>query len=108
MDIKETADVVYLLVSKADHFISVPTGFAPPAPLTKRKKDADKKVVFRRMLMMTPSVSEHVANKLVDHFASLAELQKALSDKKKFPRIRLDDRKSIGKDRVKKLAEYLL
>ena len=58
--------------------------------------------------MIIPSVSEHVANKLVDHFASLAELQKALIDNKKFPRIRLDDRKSIGKARVKKLAEYLL
>jgi hypothetical protein len=34
-------------------------------------------------------------------------LQKALAQKK-FPKIPLDNRRTLGKDRVKKLAAYLL
>ena len=80
---------------------------APPAPLTKRKKDADKKTIFVRQMMLLPSISEKIAVKLYDHFGNLPSLQKALTEKT-FPKIRLDDRQCIGKGRVKKLAAYLL
>lgn len=108
MDVHETAAVVSHLVQKGGaHSPGIPSGMAPPAPLTKRKKDADKKTIFVRQMMIVPSVSENIATKLYDHFGNIPALQKALSAKK-FPKIRLDDRQCIGKGRVKKLATYLL
>ena len=108
MDVDETAAVVQLLVKKGGGPApGIPSGLAPAQPLTKRKKDADKRTIFLRQLMVMPSMSEAVATKLVDHFGSLPSLQKALAQKK-FPKIRLDDRQSVGKARVKKLAALLL
>ena len=107
VDVEETAAVVAQLMRKGGCAPGVPTGAAPPAPLTKRKKDADPKLVFARMLMIIPSVSENVAKKLVEHFGTLPALQKALVEKR-FPKVKLDERQTLGKGRVKKLAQYLL
>ena len=107
-DVRETAQIVQLLVQKGDGLPpGIPTGLAPPRPLTKRKKDAEKKTVLIRMLMIIPSCSENVATKLAEHFGSLSALQKGLAAKK-FPNIQLDGRRTIGKSRVKKLVDYLL
>ena len=65
MDVQETAAVVCHLIQKAGGSPpGVPSGLAPPKPLTKRKKDADKKTVFLRQLMVLPSISEKVAAKI--------------------------------------------
>ena len=108
MDVHETAAIVCQLVQKGGGPPpGVPSGMSPPAPLTKRKKDAEKKTVFVRQLMIIPSFSECVATKVADHFGDLPSLQKALAGKA-FPKIRLDDRQSLGKGRIKKLSTYLL
>jgi len=108
MDVQETAAVVGQLIRKnGGSPPGVPSGLAPAKPLTKRKKDADKKTVFVRQLMVLPSISLKIATKIAEHFGSLAELQKALPEKK-FPKIQLNDRQTLGKGRVKKLALYLL
>ena len=107
VDVSETAAVVEKLMRKGGYTPGVPSGDAPPAPLTKRKKDADPKLVFARMLMIIPSVSENVAKKLVQHFGTLPALQNALAEKR-FPKVKLDERQTLGKGRVKKLAQYLL
>jgi len=57
---------------------------------------------------MIPSISENVSRKLVDTFQNLPALQDALRDKKKFPKIKLDSKRALGKARVDKLASYLL
>ena len=105
---QESAVVVRQLAQKGLNTPGIPTGLAPPAPLTKRKRDADKKTVFSRQLMIIPSISENVATKLVEHFGDMPALQEALSDTKKYPKINLDEKKSLGKERWKKLASYLL
>ena len=108
MDVQESAKVVDLLVEKGGACPSIPSGLAPPKPLTKRKRDADRLTIFKRQLMVVPSISENIAAKLCDHFeGSIPNLQKALGAKK-FPKVRLDDRKCIGPGRVKKLATHFL
>ena len=107
VDEQETAAVVAQLARKGGSTPGVPSGLSPPAPLTKRKKDAEPKVIFARMMMIIPSMSENVAKKLVERFETLPSLQKALAGKR-FPKIKLDERQSLGKNRVKKLARYLL
>ena len=59
------------------------------------------------MMMIIPSMSESVSKKIVEHFGTLPSLQKALAGKR-FPKIKLDERQTFGKGRVKKLARYLL
>ncbi len=61
-----------------------------------------------RQLQCIPTVSENVARKLHDKFGTMAQLQKALLDKKNFPRIQLDNKRSLGKARVETLSAYLL
>jgi ERCC4-type nuclease len=108
MGVQETAAIVGLLVTKGCGLPpGIPSGLAPPRPLTKRKKDAGKKTILIRQLMIIPSCSENVAKKLAEHFGSLSALQKGLTQKT-FPKIQLDARQTIGKSRVKKLGEYLL
>ena len=108
MDVQETAAILGLLVQKGCGLPpGVPSGLAPPRPLTKRKKDAGKKTILIRQLMIIPSCSENVSKKLAEHFGSLSALQKSLASKN-FPKIQLDARQTIGKSRIKKLAEYLL
>ena len=108
-DITETAALVTSLAEKSEYGTSIPTGLAPPCPLTKRKRDADRHTVFKRQLMLLPSISEPIACKLVEHFGTLPALQEALRGKPKdFPRIDLGRGCFFGKARIVKLQEYLL
>ena len=52
----ESASVVRFLVQKGCASPAVPTGIAPPTALTKRKRDADRSLVFMRQLMCIPTV----------------------------------------------------
>ena len=109
IDLEETALVLRGLMVKLEHAPSyaAPTnGLAPP--LSKRKRHEDADVVFLRILMCVPSVSEAVARKLADHFGSLAGLQEALRSTNKFPRIQLSEKTTLGKARVAQLSRYLV
>ena len=107
LDVNETAFVVTQLARKCHAPPGLPTGVQMPAPMTKRKRDADKNLVYLRQLMCIPSVSEGVAKKLQEHFASLPALQEALADLNTFPLIRLNEKTCIGKARLQKLREHL-
>ena len=108
LSVHETAFVVKQLIRKC-HALppGIPNGVQMPAPMTKRKRDADKNLVYLRQLMCIPSVSEGVAKKLQAHFDSLPALQEALVDIDAFPSIRLNEKSCIGKARLLKLREYL-
>ena len=109
IDLEETALVLRGLMAKLEHAPSyaAPTnGLAPP--LSKRKRNEDGNVVFLRVLMCVPSISEAVARKLADHFGSLVDLQEALRSTNKFPRIQLSEKTTLGKERIAKLSKYLL
>jgi len=107
-DVCETALIVEHLAKKCAHGQGIPSGNAPARHLTKRKKDAEPRVVFMRQLMTIPSISEHVSTKLVDHFGTLPELQRALQQPKTFPQIQLHDKTALGQARIQKLARHLL
>ena len=108
LDVYETAFVVKQLIRKCHAPLpGIPNGVQMPAPMTKRKRDADKNLVYLRQLMCIPSVSEGVAKKLQTHFDSLPALQEALADVETFPPIRLTEKSCIGKARLQKLREYL-
>ena len=110
IDLNETAAIVIALCKKAGSTPPcIPTGLSPPIVATsKRKRDSDARTVLVRQLMCMPSISENTAKALADHFGNLPALLKALSDPRKFPRIRLSDRASLGKRRVAILTEYLI
>ena len=109
IDLNETAAIVIALCKKAGSTPGIPTGLSPPIVATsKRKRDSDARTVLVRQLMCVPSISENTARALADHFGSLPALLEALSDPRKFPRIRLSDRASLGKRRVAILTEYLI
>ena len=73
------------------------------------KRDKNSDCVFIRQLMCVPSVSEHVARALVDHFGNIVALQEALKKSPKtFPVIDLGKRQTIGKARIEHLAKHLL
>ena len=105
-DVEETAAVVRQLLSKGENLPGIPTGAAPPAPLTKRKRDADKEVIYMRQLMCMPTVSERVAKKLAEHFPTLPSLQRAL-EMETFPSIQLGERTCLGKARLEALRAQL-
>jgi len=105
--VEETAAVVQQLLSKGRCPPGIPTGVAPPAPLTKRKRDADKETIYLRQLMCMPAISEHVAKKIAEQFGTLPALQRALRDLNTFPAISLDDRRCLGKTRLKALRAQL-
>ena len=105
--VEETAAVVQQLLSKGRCPPGVPTGAAPPAPLTKRKRDQDKDMIYLRMLQCMPAVSEGVARKIVARFDTLPALQRALEDLNTFPKIRLDDKRCLGKARLLTLRALL-
>ena len=107
-DVNETAQVLIQLGQKLEGAPpGIPTGLAPPSPLTKRKKDAGKKTVAIRQLTCIPSISENIAKTLIEQFGSVAALQRALSDKKNFPKVTLTARNSLGKKRLEHLRDYL-
>ena len=107
LDVNETAFVLKQLVKKCRAPPGIPNGVQMPAPMTKRKRDADKNLVFLRQLMCIPSVSEGIAKKLQEQFGSLPALQEALADIDAFPSIRLNEKSCIGKARLQKLREFL-
>ena len=103
----ETAAVIKQLVSKcSDNRPGIPTGGAPAAPLTKRKRDSDAHLVFLRMLQCIPSVSEGIARKIAEIFPTIPDLQRALSDMPTFPEIRLDQKRVLGKTRLTILRQH--
>jgi ERCC4-type nuclease len=106
-DVEETAAAVQQLISKGRCPPGIPTGAAPPVPLTKRKRDADKDLIYLRMLQCMPAVSERVARKIAERFPTLASLQRALENLETFPTIRLCETTSLGKTRLKMLRAQL-
>ena len=106
-DVNETAAVIKQLMAKAISIPGIPTGLAPPAPLTKRKRDADKKIIYLRQLMCIPGVSEAVANRLVEHFETLPALQHALKDLGNFPNIQVTAKSSLGRARLSTIRDQL-
>lgn len=105
--VAETAAVVKQLVEKGRCPPGVPSGAVPPAPFTKRKRDADKETVCLRQLMCVPTISERVAKKLIQQFGTLPALQRALADIDSFPRIRLDEKTCLGEARLRTLRTHL-
>ena len=105
--VEETAAVLKQLVEKGRCPPGVPSGLAPPAPLTKRKRDADPETVFLRQLCCVPTISERIAKKLVDQFGNLPALQRALADIESFPQLRLDEKACLGKARLLRLRSHL-
>ena len=103
----ETTAVIKQLVSKcSDNRPGIPTGGAPAAPLTKRKRDSDAHLVFLRMLQCIPSISEGIARKIAEIFPTIPDLQRALSNMPTFPQIRLDQRHVLGKTRLTILRQH--
>ena len=107
VDVEETAAVVQQLVSKGRCPLGVPSGAAPPAPLSKRKRDAGKDLIYIRMLQCMPAISERVAKKIAEHFPTLSLFKEALADADNCLAIRLDDRTCLGAARLKKLRAQL-
>ena len=105
--VEETAAAVQQLLSKGRCLPATPTGAAPPAPLTKRKRDADKATIYLRQLMCMPAISERVAKKIAKHFKTLPSLQRALGDLGTFPAIPLDEKHCLGKARLQALRAQL-
>ena len=104
-DIAETKFVLMQLAQKCQTI-------AKPRPLgvvsTKRKKDSEMRNIWIRQLACIPSISEHIAATLMDHFGSMSALRGALSSTATFPVVHLSRGTRLGKKRVAKLAEILL
>jgi len=105
MDVDETATYIRHLYQKCEG--ALPTGIHTIIT-KKRKRDANKDMVFTRQLMCIPSISENVAKKLYEQFGNITKLQEALQSKAKFPKISLDEKHDIGKKRIEILCKYLL
>ena len=87
-------------------------GVAKPMPLgvvsSKRKKEDDTRNVWIRQLACIPTISEHIAATLLDHFGSMAALREALSNPETFPVVHLSRGACLGKKRLAKLATVLV
>ncbi len=112
-DVGETFDLLCALVGRLEH----PPPCAPlstssstlDAPKLASKRDKNADCVFIRQLMCVPSVSEHVARALVDHFGNIVALQEALKKSPKtFPIIDLGNKQTVGKAQIEHLAKHLL
>ena len=75
---------------------------------SKRKKEDDVRNIWIRQLACIPTISEHIAATLVDHFESMAALREALSKPETFPVVQLSRNACLGKKRIAKLATILL
>ena len=106
-DLDETVHLVVHLFHKVGIQRTCPSGVGPPTLTSKRKRESDMETCWIRQLMCVPSVSENVARCLLEHFGSLAGLQRALSDPESFPRVQIGER-SIGKARLAHLRKYLV
>jgi len=87
-------------------------GVAKPMPLgvlsSKRKKEDDVRNIWIRQFACIPTISEHIAATLIDHFESMAALREALSNPETFPIVQLSRNACLGKKRIAKLATILL
>ena len=85
---------------------------AKPMPLgvvsSKRKKEDDTRNLWIRQLACIPTISEHIAATLLDHFGSMSALREALSNPDTFPVVQLSRGSCFGKKRICKLATILL
>ena len=75
---------------------------------SKRKKEDDTRNIWIRQLACIPTISEHIAATLVDHFGSMAALREALNNPETFPIVQLSRGACLGKKRLAKLATVLL
>ena len=104
-DIYETKFVLTQLASKCQ-------GVAKPMPLgvvsSKRKKEDDTRNIWIRQLACIPTISEHIAATILDHFGSMSALREALRSPETFPVVHLSRSACVGKKRVAKLATVLL
>ena len=104
-NIHETKFVLTQLASKCQ-------GVAKPMPLgvvsSKRRKEDDTRNIWIRQLACIPTISEHIAATLIDHFGSMAALREALNNPETFPIVQLSRGACLGKKRVAKLATVLL
>ena len=104
-DIFETKFVLTQLASKCQ-------GVAKPMPLgvvsSKRKKEDDTRNIWIRQLACIPTISEHIAATILDHFGSMSALREALRSPETFPVVHLSRSACVGKKRVAKLATVLL
>jgi len=107
MDLHETAAVVRHLVAKGESEPGLPSSSLTAPGVAKRERYSERRTCWVRQLMCVPSVSERIAQKLLDEYGSLPSIQRALQTPKSFKRVRLDDRSCLGKVRIKKLALYL-
>lgn len=107
VSVKETAAFIIHLVDKCRSLPGVPSGIVPPSPITKRKRDADKTMVFLRQLCCIPTISECIAERLVEKFGTLTNLQKALLDLDTFPEVRLSGTMCLGRTRLERLRHHL-
>ena len=105
MEVTETACVIRHLSQKCDG--TLPSGIQTIIT-KKRKRDADTNLVFIRQLLCIPSINENVGKKLHEQFGNITKLQDALQNKAKFPKIALDEKRSLGKKRIDILCKYLL
>ena len=104
-NIYETKFVLTQLASKCQ-------GVAKPMPLgvvsSKRKKEDDTRNIWIRQLACIPTISEHIAATILDHFGSMSALREALSNLETFPVVHLSRGACLGKKRLAKLATVLL
>jgi ERCC4-type nuclease len=111
MDVAETAFFVVQLVKKLSSYPSsvVAAGLRPPPQSkSKRQRASEMDSVLVRQLMCVPSVSERIAEHLVQRFGDLEALQTALRDVPSFPRIQIGAKTFLGKARIGKLVKHLL
>jgi ERCC4-type nuclease len=111
MDVEETACFVVHLVKKLSSYPSsvVAAGLRPPPQSkSKRQRASEADSVLIRQLMCVPTVSERIAEHLVQRFGDLEALQTALRDVRSFPRIQIGAKTFLGKARIKTLAKHLL
>ena len=104
-NIYETKFVLTQLASKCQ-------GVAKPMPLgvvsSKRKKEDETRNIWIRQLACVPTISEHIAATILDHFGSMSALREALSSPETFPVVQLSRDSCLGKKRIAKLATILV
>ena len=109
-DLEETACLISHLVKKLEKCpapVVSATGLRPPHR-SKRQRSAEPDNVFVRQLMCVPSISEGIAVALLERFGNLEALQDALRDARTFPKVKICQKRFLGKARISKLARHLL
>ena len=102
----ETARLVLILARKLQSYPAPVVSGGLQAPRSKLQKASAS--VFLRQLMCVPSISEKIAEALVERFGDIESLQGALRDVKAFPKIRISAKSFLGKARIQKLRTHML